>query len=220
MISVVQLSDKFLFMKDDLSDQKYKIIKSFKNIYHPAEDTYLLEGVLPKYDPSCWIVELGCGSGYLLSRLDAFVKLGIDVNEEACRCSRLVAETCILNADLLRGLRVLPDIIVFNPPYVPGSSSEISSDYDLAWNGLNYHGDAVIDEFFNQVASKVTKPLTLYMVRERVNRYDEIIGAISQDYPHLEITVTTLVERRIVNEYLSVKKITIDLSRDSKSKCN
>lgn len=136
---------------------------AFDRVYEPAEDSYLLLDTLSSesekaflqqrfnltstnQSPSPLVVEIGTGSGVVLSFLNAHAEiilgrsdvltLGVDVNRHACCATSQTVEVACkeqatkklsyghylgntlgdLTAPLRRGI---VDILVFNPPYVP-----------------------------------------------------------------------------------------------------
>jgi release factor glutamine methyltransferase len=135
----------------------------FERVYEPAEDSYLLLDTLSSENekaflqqrfsntslqgsPSPLVVEIGTGSGVVLSFIDAYAETifgrrdvftaGVDVNIHACKATIqtvMVAEKEQVTeskshgfylgnmvADLTTALRVGEvDVLVFNPPYVP-----------------------------------------------------------------------------------------------------
>ncbi len=135
---------------------------AFERIYEPAEDSYLVLDTLSSNNeeaflherfsgpdiPSPLVVEVGTGSGIILSFLDAhgetifgrpdIMTLGIDVNRFACEATSQtikVAESDKASKGISHGFymgnvvgdlacSVKPrevDVLVFNPPYVPTS---------------------------------------------------------------------------------------------------
>ncbi|KAF8856940.1 hypothetical protein BDZ45DRAFT_744842 [Acephala macrosclerotiorum] len=136
---------------------------AFERIYEPAEDSYLLLDTLSSenekiflqdrfaavsHSPSPFVLEVGTGSGVVLSFLNAHAQvilgrtdvltIGIDVNRFACKATEqtvLVAQQEQISQNLSHGFylgNVLGDlasslkigevdILVFNPPYVPSS---------------------------------------------------------------------------------------------------
>ncbi|TVY48962.1 eRF1 methyltransferase catalytic subunit [Lachnellula occidentalis] len=135
----------------------------FERVYEPAEDSYLLLDTLSsesekaflqhrfnnastESSPSPLVVEIGTGSGVVLSFIDAHAEIifgrsdvltaGVDVNIHACKATIQtvrVAETEQVTqskshglylgnmvGDLATALRIGEvDVLVFNPPYVP-----------------------------------------------------------------------------------------------------
>ncbi|KUJ24091.1 uncharacterized protein LY89DRAFT_573118 [Mollisia scopiformis] len=132
----------------------------FERIYEPAEDSYLLLDTLSSetekdflrtrysaaHSPSPLVVEVGTGSGVVLSFLNAHAQtilgradiltFGIDVNRFACKATEQTVSVTSqeqITHDLSHGFYMgnilgdltntlkagVVDILVFNPPYVP-----------------------------------------------------------------------------------------------------
>lgn len=185
-------------------DEKFAHVCTYPDIYKPSQDTFLLLKYLPQLSVTDLVVEVGCGNGFLISSLNDVVTFASDINIQACKCTKQISNSQVVCADLLTYLRILPDVIIFNPPYVGGTVDEIHSDYDYAWNGLNEFGDAIIQKFLDQVAAKLTSRVTVYMIIEQTNRLTWMIDEFGQKYPHIRIETTELARQKVVNEVLSV----------------
>ena len=152
-------------------------IKTSPMVYTPGEDTFFVEDVLKKeltknIQPVNVnnILEVGCGSGYLLIVL---VKLcpkskfvAIDINTHALQ---ITLENINLNgldqksielihSDLFTKVKSkLFDIIIFNPPYLPTENkfAELNDNniVNLAWEG----GDKIIKAFLLSVENFLSR---------------------------------------------------------------
>ncbi|MEK6925885.1 MAG: methyltransferase [Nanoarchaeota archaeon] len=99
-------------------------------MYSPAEDSYLLSGVIAKIIPEMLrknselkFLEIGCGSGILLeTAYEAGVKrkniFGCDVDSESVSHCKSLGFRCV-NSDMFKSIKGKFDLIVFNPPYLP-----------------------------------------------------------------------------------------------------
>ncbi|KEP65002.1 UNVERIFIED_CONTAM: hypothetical protein HHA_244240 [Hammondia hammondi] len=68
------------------------------------------------------------------------------------------------------------DVVLFNPPYVPGSPRERPPNpADWAWWG-GEDGREVIDQFLPQVTANLTAAGVLYLVLEKRNRIDQVVA--------------------------------------------
>jgi release factor glutamine methyltransferase len=135
-------------------------------VYEPADDTYLLADNLD-VRPGEKVLELGTGCGLvaiLAAKMGARV-VATDVNPAATECARLNAEVHKVadKIDFRVGNLLEPvkeevfDLILFNPPYLPTSPSEVSeAPLDLAWNG-GQNGRSVIDEFLREFPAHLTR---------------------------------------------------------------
>jgi len=147
----------------------------FRRVYEPAEDSYLLldtlsseieKGFLSKrfQGPSPFVVEIGTGSGVVLSFLHAhastifgradILTAGIDVNRYACEATHETVKVAEeeqgdghgfycgnLLGDLGNGLRGgMVDVLVFNPPYVP--TPDLPALPNEGMGELTFEGDS------------------------------------------------------------------------------
>ncbi|CAD6445710.1 ec911ed2-472e-41a6-9e42-38930c00028f-CDS [Sclerotinia trifoliorum] len=162
---------------------------SFDRIYEPAEDSFLLLDALssasekkflqqrfpqneqPSISPSPFVVEIGTGSGVVLSFVHAHARIifgradiltaGVDVNRYACQATQetvKVAEREQNSQGLSHGSYLgnvvgnlgtclkpgMVDVLIFNPPYVPSPDVPIP---ELSGAGnedgtLTYEGDS------------------------------------------------------------------------------
>lgn len=139
----------------------------WETVYEPSDDSFLMEDALImdkneilKLKPA-FICEIGCGSGYLSACLLKILKeakesvslpvsLLVDVNLDALEMSKRVISNNEINCPIeavrmslftrLTKSRRLFEIIIFNPPYVPSSNTELNNSIlncgiDSAWSG-------------------------------------------------------------------------------------
>lgn len=126
-------------------------------VYSPSEDTFLLLAAAEREcRDSDRVLEVGCGSGYISSRLrsgrpgDCPVILASDINPHALRATR-DSGLEVVRADLLSGIRGLFDLVIFNPPYLPTSPDERIDDWlEYALDG-GPDGRSVIARFIGDV---------------------------------------------------------------------
>ncbi|MEX2016913.1 MAG: HemK2/MTQ2 family protein methyltransferase [Candidatus Pacearchaeota archaeon] len=140
-------------------------------IYKPAEDSFLLSGVLTKILPSFLLknknlkfLEIGCGSGIQLeTALKSGVKkeniFGVDINTRAVEhCKKLGFNVIKSNLFLSFKGKVVSgkpwfshkfDVIIFNPPYLPNDSREPRSSKMATTGGKK--GGELINKFLKQV---------------------------------------------------------------------
>jgi len=135
-----------------------KILTS-KNVYEPAEDSYLLlENLIANKGDFC--MDIGTGTGILAIALakKGCKVIATDVNEYALK---LAKENALLNgvenliefrkSDLFEAVQEKFDLIVFNCPYLPINDLGI---LEKAWSGGNFE---TIYKFFNEVDKHLNK---------------------------------------------------------------
>jgi len=126
-------------------------------VYPPSEDTFLLFAAAEReYQGAERVLEVGCGSGYISSRLQAGRSggrsgiLASDINPYALRAARDAGLDAV-RADLLSGIRGPFDLVIFNPPYLPTSPEDRLDDWlEYALDG-GPDGRAVIARFIEDV---------------------------------------------------------------------
>ena len=107
-------------------------------VYPPSEDTFLLLDALEASE-SDTVLEMGSGTGLITCHLAACASsvVAADLNPLAVRCTasnlernRLAGE--VRESDLFDNIPGRFDVIVFNPPYCPGTDDDRLA---LSWAG-------------------------------------------------------------------------------------
>ncbi len=167
-----------------------------KNVYEPAEDTYLMADNL-EVSPRDTVLDLGTGCGILgiLSASRASMVLATDLNPHAIRCAKenaqlneVVRKMHFLQTDLFGPLRREPvyDVILFNPPYLPVEPSRNGSWLDAAWTG-GTSGRQVTDRFISEAPKHLKKSGSLFLVQSSLSGIDETVSALEQK--QMKVTV-------------------------------
>ena len=109
-------------------------------VYPPREDSFLLHEVaLLEISPEDYVLEVGTGTGFVISDLpDCRMIVGTDINPHAV----LIAHdngVMAVRTDMVRGLKRIFTLILFNPPYLPTLHSERINDW------LEYALDGGVD---------------------------------------------------------------------------
>ena len=101
--------------------------RGMATVYEPAEDSRLLATVALDRIGGGRVLEVGVGSGYVASRIDAETSatvVGCDINPEACRRARSEGIETV-RSNLTRPFAADSfDTVVFNPPYLPTPPDE------------------------------------------------------------------------------------------------
>ncbi|KAG6934517.1 putative N-6 adenine-specific DNA methyltransferase 1 (putative) [Chelydra serpentina] len=194
----------------------------FREVYEPAEDTYLLLDALERdaaqlRDAGVEIsLEVGSGSGVVSTFLASIVGpialyICTDINPIAAFCT---LETAVLNkvhihpviTDLVTGL--LPrlngkvDLLLFNPPYVVTPSEEVESrGIEAAWAG-GKNGREVMDRFFPLVPDLLSTGGLFYLVTIKENNPDEILETMKK----YGLRGTRVLSRQAGREFLTILK--------------
>ncbi|XP_008302959.1 methyltransferase N6AMT1 [Stegastes partitus] len=192
----------------------------FRDVYEPAEDSFLLIDALEKDADRLRLlspgvcVEVGSGSGVVSAFLASVVGASAlyictDVNPAAAQCT---AKTASCNSvslqpvitDLVQCL--LPqlcgkvDVLLFNPPYVVTPSEEVgSTGIEASWAG-GQRGREVTDRFLPVVAQLLSSKGLFYLITIAENDPEEIIRLLGQRGLKGESCLST----RAGNERLSV----------------
>ncbi|XP_061917808.1 methyltransferase N6AMT1 [Entelurus aequoreus] len=192
----------------------------FRDVYEPSEDSFLLIDSLEKDAEKlqrmrpCVCVEVGSGSGVVSAFLASVlgpssVYFCTDVNGTAAQCSAKTAScnnVCLqpVITDLvecfLPRLSGQVDVLLFNPPYVVTSSSEVgSTGIEAAWAG-GRRGREVIDRFLPAVSQLLSSQGLFYLVTIAENDPEEIIQLLRGYGLHGYLHLST----RAGNERLAV----------------
>ncbi|XP_029804173.1 methyltransferase N6AMT1-like isoform X1 [Suricata suricatta] len=191
---------------------------AFRNVYEPAEDTFLLLDALEAAVAELTGVEicLEVGSGVVSAFLASMIGpqalyMGTDINPaaaactlETARCNQVHIQPVVM--DLVKGL--LPrlkgkvDLLVFNPPYVVTPPEEVGSHgAEAAWAG-GRNGREVMDRFF-PLAPDLPSPRGLfYLVTIKENNPEEILKTMTTK----GLQGTVALSRQAGREALSVLK--------------
>ncbi len=130
-----------------------------KTVYEPAEDSFLLATYASSISGK--ILEIGCGTGIVsLSAAAANPQnqvTGVDINQEAAKCSEKNATTNNLSnckffrSDLFSNVKGKFNFILFNPPYLPTTRKEKLS---LEAENAAYDGGVSGLEVFRRFSEK------------------------------------------------------------------
>ncbi|KAK9744771.1 Methyltransferase small domain [Popillia japonica] len=194
-------------------------LKQFPNVYTPSEDSFLLLDTLEadmnniiQINPD-FIVEIGSGSGVIITALAAFLKntrcFATDINPEACiatTTTSILNNTCVeaCNMTFLTCFKEnVFDIIVFNPPYVVTDSEEVfGNGVARAWAG-GIDGCEVINQFLKSLPNLMSSKGICYLLLIKENNPQKIINILYG----MKFNVNIVKQRKIPCEHLYVLKI-------------
>jgi len=147
-----------------------------KDVYEPAEDTILIANCLSHVvEEGDRVLDVGTGCGILavIAASKARKVVATDVNPHAVECAKLNAEinrvaskTDVRLGSLFQPIRKTErfDVIIFNAPYLPSSSSERKSWIGRAWAG-GPTGRQFIDQFIKEAPRYLNRDGTILLVQ-------------------------------------------------------
>ncbi|KAL8274690.1 hypothetical protein Esti_001405 [Eimeria stiedai] len=91
------------------------------------------------------------------------------------------------------------DLVIFNPPYVPGSPRAVVASEDLPWWG-GVSGREVIDCFVDKVMEFLSPRGILYLLLERRNKPEEVVSILEAS----GCTGQLVASRKVRGEVLSI----------------
>lgn len=159
------------------------------DVYHPAEDSYMLAGA------SCSlrgeILEIGCGCG--IASLSCAKSsggnsvLGIDINMGAVTASianakrNNIENASFLRSDLFSSLKMHGfDGIMFNPPYLPTSDDErVAGPLNMAFDG-GEDGRKVLNRFLSSFDRYLKPGGILLLIQSTLNGEEETISSLRE----------------------------------------
>ncbi len=150
-------------------------------VYRPAEDTWLLlENINRDRVSGKTVVDVCCGSGviglYMLKHMNVSRMIFIDIDSRAAyntmanvRLHKLGYKSLVIQSDLLKPIRSESiDVVVSNPPYLPGSRF---IDTDSGYGG----GDTVL-RVIDSAGEVLGSGGFLYMVFSSLSRWIRVVG--------------------------------------------
>lgn len=193
---------------------KYKDVEynECKEVYPPAEDTFLLIDNL-LLDDNMSVLEIGGGSGLVSICASMHVKsvTVCDINPHAIKCMQSNVKLnnrdniTIIKSDLFENIESTYDLIIFNTPYLPVVDEEygIDDDYSKAWDG-GADGRVVIDRFLNEAGDYLNDGGIIQLVQSSLSDNEKTIKILESQGFDAEITA---------NEHMFFEDITLITAR-------
>ncbi len=140
-------------------------------IYEPREDSYLMKKTIENLDlESKKCLDMGTGSGIQAeAMLDSGAEkvIAADINPEASEEVPEKAE--FVESDLFENIGGSYDLIVFNPPYLPGNKDTEGSE---TWNG-GEKGIEITEKFLDQASDYLSeKGVILFIISSLADSKD------------------------------------------------
>ena len=122
-------------------------------VYQPAEDTFLLLDYLNQLEPDGQLLEVGTGSGLIAVKMaeNGWQVTASDIHQESVKEAEELAvekdvEVHFISSDLFGNISGEYDLVVFNPPYLPGGDDVEGR----TWKG-GEKGVEITERFLEQV---------------------------------------------------------------------
>ena len=183
-------------------------VSNHPEVYPPGDDTFLLIDALEVGQNT--VLEVGTGSGivaiYCASR-GARVTC-TDINPYAVALARQNAasngvDIAVVEADMFEGIRGRFEIVIFNPPYLPTSSDDITGDrwLDASING-GPDGLEPARRFLDGLACHLEPPGRAYLITSSLS--------CSELLPPEGLRVRQLASRKLEFELLTVNEVSLE----------
>jgi len=187
-------------------DLKFQI---FRNVYEPAEDTFLAADYLVVNDYDT-VLDMGTGCGILavLAAQKAKKVVAVDANPYAIRCVRRNAEINkvaekidIRKGDLFQPIRRGEkfSLIVFNAPYLPTGSREERSWLGKSWSG-GPTGRHLIDRFIKEAPQYLTRKGRILLVQSSLANIDATI----RKFREVSLQAKVIAQKKVAFETIAV----------------
>ena len=172
-------------------------------IYEPAEDSYLLASIIPKYAKNKSVLDVGAGSGILAETAQnagAKSVLAVDINRESIKIIKKKKIKAI-NSSLFEKVKDKFDIILCNPPYLPEDKREDKESQRATTGGKR--GDEFILKFLKQAIKHLNKKGTILILLSSLTPQKRIITLMKKQ----NIKYKIIASKKLFFEILEVWEI-------------
>ncbi|KAH7284771.1 hypothetical protein KP509_34G070000 [Ceratopteris richardii] len=230
--------NKSLLLPPERRSADIRLVARHTDVYEPCDDSYaLVDALLADRANLCELhpsicLEVGCGSGYVITSLALMLSdlkdtrfIATDISKSAVETTRLTLEAHNVNADVLVAdlvsgidthLAGAVDLLVFNPPYVPTPDDEVGiGGIASAWAG-GHKGRIVIDCMLEIVDSILSPKGWFYLVTVAAN----CPGEICQIMRRKGFASRIAIQRSTEEESLHVLKFWRDASNEASDSSN
>lgn len=143
-------------------------------IYEPREDSYLLNDYIKTLDLyGKKFLEIGVGSGLITksAKEKGAEVTAVDINKEAL--NQLDNEIDKIESDLFENVNEKFDLIVFNPPYLPGANHEKNLEGSETWHG-GEKGTEVSRRFLKECKDYLRHDGQAYIVASSLSDFEKL----------------------------------------------
>tara|TARA_Y100000034_G_scaffold127091_1_gene179343 strand:- start:835 stop:1377 length:543 start_codon:yes stop_codon:yes gene_type:complete len=175
-------------------------------VYQPAEDSYLLQSIIPKYAKNKFILDMGSGSGILAKTAissGASSVLAADINPNSISLLKSQKIPSI-HSDLFSNITSKFDLIIFNPPYLPEDKREPKSS-SLATSG-GKEGDEIILDFLKQAPKFLNSKGIILLLTSSHTPKNRILSLLTE----LNLQHKSITQKKIFFETLEIWEIKHD----------
>jgi len=158
----------------------------FKDVYEPAEDTFLIAHNLSRTvrkDDIVLDIGTGCGILAIIAARKAKKVVATDLNPSAVKCARLNAKINgvahkveVRRGDLFQSIEKTErfDVIIFNAPYLPTPPNEQRTWIGQSWAG-GPNGRQIIDPFILEAPHYLKRKGKILLVQSSLTSISETL---------------------------------------------